>query len=187
MNYLYSYNYPRARQNGARFSLISWIISWIDRYTHSEFRFSDTFNRVSFSCTNADRARCCRFKMIGYSHGLLRWDIDTVPTDVDGELKRVVNACWMADVTISQLEKWLDTAQYGDVLYGPNAIRYDQLGTALSFISRLRIFPSSPTNQRCCETVARVILSTDTMDIDPEEVTPGDLRRAVRNRWNTFP
>jgi len=183
MNYLYSYNYPRARKNGAPFSLISWLIARIGDRTHSEIRFSDAYNRVSFSCTNADKARCCRFKMIEYSSGMLRWDIDPVPCDVAGEMSRILAACRMADVTITQLENWLKTAKYGDVLYGKNAIRYDQIGTALSFISRIEIVKSSPTKQRCCEAVARVILASDSLDIDPELITPDDLRRAVRNKW----
>ena len=183
MNYLYSYNYPRARENGAPFSPVSWMIALLDPQTHSEHRFSDAFKKVSFSCTNADGAHCCRFKMIDYSHGEDYWDIDPVPCDAGAELKRVLTACRMADVTLSQLEKWLETAKSGDVLYGKNAIKYDQTGTALSFISRLRIVRSSKTRQRCCEAVGNVILSTDILDIDPEEITPGDLRRAVRNRW----
>lgn len=184
MNYLYSYNYPRARENGAPFSPVSWLIARIDDQTHSELRFSDAFKRVSFSCTNADKAHCCRFKMIEYSHGLQYWDIDPVPCDVSGELRRVLKACCMADVTIAQLETWLKTAKYGDVLYGKNAIRYDQLGTAFSFISRLEIWKSSKTKARCCEVVARAIQSSDTLEVDPELITPGDLRRAVRNKWS---
>ena len=183
MNYLYSYNYNRARQNGAKFSTVSWMISWIDDNTHSEYRFSEIFKRVSFSCTNADGAHCCRFKMIEYSHGMLYWDIDPVPCDAAAELSRVLNACRQADVSILELEEWLKTAKPGDLLYGPNAIRYDQLGTALSFVSRLEIWKSSKTKARCCEAVGRVILASDKLEIDPELITPGDLRRAVRNKW----
>ena len=183
MNYLYSYNYNRARQNGAPFSLLSWLIARISTRTHSEIRFSDAWKRVSFSCTNADKTHCCRFKMIEYSSGMLRWDIDPVPCDVASEMSRILAACRMADVTITQLEDWLKTAKYGDVLFGKNAIRYDQIGTAFSFVSRLEIVKSSPTKQRCCEAVALVILASDHMDINPELITPDDLRQAVRNKW----
>ena len=183
MNYLYSYNYKRARQNGAKFSPVGWLINLIDPNTHSEIRFSDAFKRVSFSCTNADKARCCRFKMIEYSHGMQYWDIDPLPVDYATELSRILEACRQADVTISQLEKWLATAKAGDILYGKNAIKYDQIGTALSFVSRLNLIRSSKTKSRCCEAVARVIQRTDLLDLDPELATPGDLRRAVRNRW----
>lgn len=184
MNNLYSYNYPRARTYGAKISIVSWLINLIDDNTHSEFRYSSAYKGVSFSCTNADGAGCCRFKMIQYSHGLMYWDIDPVPCDAAGELKRILEACRMADVSISQLEEWLKTAEYGDVLYGPESIKYDHIGTALSFISRLEIVKSSKTRQRCCEAVGRVILASDQLEIDPEQITPGDLRRAVRNKWS---
>ena len=183
MNHLYSYNYKRARQNGAKFSPVGWLINLIDPNTHSEIRFSDAFKRVSFSCTNADKARCCRFKMIEYSHGMQYWDIDPVPCDVAGEMSRVLNACRQADVSIEELEEWLKTAKPGDLLYGKNAIRYDQLGTALSFVSRLEIWKSSKTKARCCEAVARVIQASDDLHVNPELITPGDLRQAVRNKW----
>ena len=183
MNYLYSYNYKRARQNGAKFSLIGWLISRIDEWTHSEIRFSGMFRRVSFSCTNADKTHCCRFKLIKYSHRE-RWDVDQVPCSVQNEMKRILKACRLADVPFAELEKWLKTAKPGDVKFGKKAVKYDTWGTALSFISRLKIVKSSTTGQRCCEAVANVIMASDYMDIDPEEITPGDLRRAVRNRWN---
>lgn len=183
MNHLMSYNYPKARKNGAEFSLVSWLINLVSEQTHSEIRFSATFRNVSFSCTNADGAGCCRFKMIEYSHGADYWDIDPIPCDYASEQSRILNACRQADVTIDELENWLETAKPGDILYGPNAIKYDQVGTALSFISRLEIVKSSKTKARCCEAVGRVILASDRLEINPELITPGDLRAAVRNKW----
>ena len=183
MNYLYSYNYKRSRKNGAPFSPVAFLINLIDNQTHSEYRFSDAYNRVSFSCTNADKARCCRFKMIEYSHGMKYWDIDPLPVDAGTEMNRMLNACRQADVTIKELEYWLKQARPGEILHGPKAIKYDQIATALSFISRLNIVRSHKVKQRCCEAVARVIQQTDLLEVDPEQCTPGDLRRAVRNRW----
>jgi len=184
MNWLMSYNYARARKYGADFSLVSWLINQVSDDTHSELQFDKLWNCVSFSCTNADGAGCCRFKMIGYSNGLAYWDRDEIPCTPEKQLQRIVKACELADVSLKQLQNWLKTAKHGDLLYGKNAVKYDLIGTALSFISRLDIVKSSRTKMRCNEACTVVIQASDALEIDPETSTPSDLRQAVRNKWS---
>ena len=180
--YCKGYNYKRARKNGAKFSLISLLTTLRSRLVHSEYMFSQRYKYVSFSCTNADGAKCCRFKMITYSHPE-RWDSDVVTADDAKEDYRIDLACRVADVTRQELSKWLMVAKDGDLLYGPDAIQYDLMGTCLSYISHLDFYPSHPVKKRCCEAVANIIIASDgwfSQVIDPEKASPDDLQLAVK-------
>lgn len=50
-------------------------------HTHTELQFGPRYDNISFSATMQDDAKCCRFKMIEYTHPE-RWDeIDIPATD----------------------------------------------------------------------------------------------------------
>jgi hypothetical protein len=179
---LKTYQYKRARKNGAPFSLVSWLTTLRSGGVHSEYRFSARYKGVSFSCTNADKAKCCRFKMIEYSNPEY-WDTDPVCATEIKEDDRLIQALRLADVTLKQFDWWLNHAQPGDLIYGPNAVKYDLAGTALSYISHLDIYPSHPLKKRCCEAVANIIIASDPwlcQLIDPEKISPDDLQTAIR-------
>lgn len=179
---LKTYRYKRARKNGAPFSLVSWLTTLRSKGVHSEYRFSARYKRVSFSCTNADGAKCCRFKMIEYTNPE-HWDTDPVRATEIKEDDRLVQALRLADLTLKQFDWWINHAQTGELIYGPNAVKYDLTGTALSYISHLDVYPSHPTKKRCCEAVANIIIASDPwlcQLIDPEKISPDDLQTAIR-------
>jgi len=180
--HLMTKKYRRARKNGDKFSIVSLLTTLRSEGVHSEYRFSKRYKQVSFSCTNADGAKCCRFKMIAYSN-MVRWDEDVITCTDEQEDISLDVACRLADVSLSQLTGWLETAKPGDLLYGADAVKYDLTGTALSYISHLDIYPSHPIKKRCCEAVANIMIPAHhwfCQFINPEKISPDDLQIAVK-------
>lgn len=83
-----SYNAVRAAIFGKKPTTIQWIILKRSMlHTHTEFRFSERYNRVSFSSTLQEDSNGSRFKDINYSHQKERWDKTIIPiTDEEEDL-----------------------------------------------------------------------------------------------------
>jgi hypothetical protein len=75
-----SYNYVRAAMFRKKITPLQKLIGLRSTpYSHSEFRFSERYKRISFSATTMDGNNCARFKDIRYSHEAERWDTVIVP------------------------------------------------------------------------------------------------------------
>jgi len=75
-----SYNAIRAEIFGKKLTWVDKLILLRSRpHTHTEFQFSDRYDRISFSATMAEGSNCAGFKNIRYSHVRERWDTVELP------------------------------------------------------------------------------------------------------------
>ena len=148
-----SYDPIMAALYGKKPSKTDRLIGWRSDLSHTELRFSERYGRISFSATMADKCRCARFKMIGYSHPE-RWRTVRFWVTDEQEDAMFAKACKMADC------KWLETAVViEDVCYyGPNALKYDLLAVSFSFISKRTIWRPDKTKVFCTEAVFILLL-----------------------------
>jgi len=70
-----SYNYVRAAIFGKKPTLTDRVVGWRSYpQTHTEWQHSGRYGNVSFSSTMMDKNKGGRFKDIGYTHLIERWD-----------------------------------------------------------------------------------------------------------------
>ena len=130
---------------------------------HSEIRFSDRDGRISFSCTLADGCGCCRFINSQHSHPYRQSRV-RIPVTAEQEARLFNKACKMADVETNfpfpirdMIDSGLKNSRF--CIFGPNAIKYDEWGARLSFISRkLNWWKMHPERMICNEACAEVLL-----------------------------
>ena len=124
-----SYNPKMALLGGKKPSGTDNIINLQSDLTHTEIQFGANRNYVSWSATMADDCKCCRFKMISYSHPI-RWStVEFSPSEAQEELMWR-KACAMADMDSNWLEGL--AVDPDGIWYGTEAIEYDLKGL-LSF------------------------------------------------------
>ncbi len=137
-----------------------WIAKRSSPQVHSEYQFSERYNKVSFSATRQDNCKCCRFKFIEYSHLLERWDSVKVPMTDEEEDIAYLEACIMADLPIDwqDYNYSLENYRFNDNgnFYGHNAIPYDLVGQ-LCHATKLKWWKPSKKKIWCSKAVARVI------------------------------
>ena len=152
---LKSYNAKRAKIFGKRLTNVQKLIS-IRSFpeTHSEFKFSDRYKKVSFSATLEDGCKCARFKLIEYSHERERWDTTKIPMNDLEEDNAWLRACITANLPIDWLypEPLTGRRSY----YGFNAIPYDLIGQ-LCHATKLKIWKPSKNKTWCSKAVSKVI------------------------------
>lgn len=125
--------------------------------THNETRFSGRYGHISISSTLRDRAKCARFKMIGYSHEAY-WDTDDIPMTDEQEDRAWAKACEMADMPVDWYEKAKALIGPNAVYYGPNAVPYDLWGQ-IAHLSKWHIWKPSWKKTWCSRTCNDVILA----------------------------
>lgn len=82
-----SFNAYRAEKFGYKLTAIDKLIMLRSKlHTHTELQFSLLHNKLSFSATMADNAKCCRFKDIKYSNPLY-WDTIDLEVSDNEEIK----------------------------------------------------------------------------------------------------
>ena len=136
---------------------------------HVEWRFSDRYGRISWSCTLADGCGCCRFKMINYSHPYRQSRV-RVPVTAEQEAVLFEEACRMANLVDGQKSLYprmitarefeglcfVGNLKSDEIFYGPDAIKYDKYGASFSFITKLNIWKMHEDKMICNEAVANV-------------------------------
>ena len=135
---------------------------------HVEWRFSDRYGRISWSCTLADGCGCCRFKMINYSHPYRQSRV-RVPVTAEQEALLFKEACRMAGLSVEQAISWIKNPKGGwkvgnhttifpakECYYGPNAIKYDKYGASFSFITKWQIWKMHEADMICNEACANL-------------------------------
>ena len=140
--------------NAVRAQLFGYKLTPVDKlillrsplHTHTELQFSDKYRELSFSSTNADGCKCCRFKHINYTHPE-RWDTIEIKCDNIREEQMFYKAMEMADVN----DGWNFAEK---IIHGPNAIKYDLPGVAMSFILKWHLWKPDKVKVWCTEAVA---------------------------------
>jgi hypothetical protein len=160
-------------------------IGWRSNGLHVEIRFTDRYGNIWWSCTNADGCGCCRFKMINRSHPY-RQSVVRIPVTAEQEARLFAEACKMADVDSTTTKYWANHSKLdsGYMTYGPNAIKYDNWGARLSFISKWRIIPMSKTKLICNKACAKLLL-TEWPDLlagkEKADLTPDIFEYMIRD------
>jgi hypothetical protein len=162
---LYTWNRKMILMHGDKLTPIQKAIGRRSNGLHTEIRFSDRYGRISFSCTLADGANGCRFKMIGYSHPYRQSRV-RIPVTADQEARLFAKACEMADtaktleVITSQGKTFGEHISSGGLFspYGPNAIKYDKWYATFGFISKWKIWGEHKDMMICNEAVANDML-----------------------------
>ncbi len=151
------FNYRAAVRLGRGKTLIGeMILLRSDPYTHVEFQFSAKYNHLSFSSTQEDAFKGCRFKLIKYS-----------------------NAWWTTlEVEITAEQE----AQIWQRAHEINGKKYDLIGL-LSFVTKWQIMVPNRNRYWCSEAIAHVI--TDVIYDGLLEIHPLDLYHEVINiQWS---
>ncbi len=137
-----------------------WLIGWRSYLKHTEIEFPDIYGNISFSATMADGCKCARFKMIDYTKHPKRWKTILIPVTREQCYFIFTEACKMADcqdIGWSYAEGVFYADQKAiktdDILYGPNALKYDLLAVSFSFISKRTIWRPDKTKVFCTESV----------------------------------
>jgi hypothetical protein len=153
-------------------------LTWTDRaimlrsdLTHTEILFSERYGGISFSATMADGCKCARFKMISYSHPLRWLTVDIACTDEQEDMI-FDECCRMADLSKEwcdiHINNFTDTVDLGEIVCGPNALKYDLLGL-LSFCTRWTIIRPHEKWVWCTEACFRALGG-----VFPSEMFPPD-------------
>ena len=151
------------------------------------------------SCTKADGANGCRFKMINRSHPY-RQSVVRIYVTAEQEARIFAKCCEMADTpldvyTEDTQEQYLANGM--NCYYGPNHIKYDTWYATFGFISRWKIWGEHKDLMICNEACANVLLvewpdllsivkeTKDTVDIypskEPADLTPDEFEYLVRH------
>ncbi len=170
-------------------------IGWRSNGLHTEIHFSPDYGGIWWSCTTADGADGCRFKMINRSHPY-RQSVVRIYVTKEQEARLFAKCCEMADVD----SMWYDAQNdsgfgfEGLILYGPNHIKYDRWGARLAFILKWEWWKMHRVKMICNEAVANVMLvvwpdlldiSRETRDelileqLDPATLTPDQFHYLV--------
>ena len=165
---------------------------------HVEIRFSDRYGRISWSCTKADGANGCRFKMIDYSHPY-RQSVVRIYVTAEQEARLFAKACEMADMgiydMIIKIRLGKELVNINSCYYGPNHIKYDTWGASFGFITKYNIWKMHRTKMICNEACAEVLLvewpgllDVPVMEFenykkrkDPATLTPDQFEYLVRH------
>ncbi len=145
---VWTYDAIAAKADGKPLSFVDRLIMFRSKpYTHTEFQFSERFDNVSFSATMKDKARCCRFKDIKYTHPQ-RWKKHIIPmSDTEEDL---------AFQKAKEIE-WL---------------KYDLLGLSSFIIMKWRIVRPSKLKYWCSECVACLLVVAKRLNLIPDELHP---------------
>ena len=145
---VWTYDAIAAKADGKPLSFIDRLIMLRSKpYIHDEFQFSERYDDVSFSATMQDKARCCRFKKIRYSHPQ-RWKQQVIPMTDKQEDRAYKKACELEDK------------------------KYDLLGL-LSFGTRWRIIVPHRDRYWCAEAVATLVVAgRHSFDLIPDTLHP---------------
>lgn len=159
-----------AELDGKRMSATDRFINFHSKLTHTEEQFGLRYKYVSFSNTMADDCRCCRFKMIMYSHPI-RWNtVESFPTDHREDMMWA-KACQLADLPID----WLEDANLmpNTCFYGDKAIKYDLIGLA----SHKGIGSPDEVKMWCTEAVyvVKLVGWPDILKFPAKTLRPDDL------------
>jgi hypothetical protein len=148
-----AYNARRAEMFGDKMTAIQRIIFMRSFWVHTEWQFSDRYDRISFSAAIGEGAR---FKDIKYSHPY-RWDGIRIPLDNEREDRAMAKA------------RELDGR------------KYDGWGL-LSFVTKLKIIKPDPSKVWCAETTTMLGVAAELafrktlldrglpMELSPEQV-----------------
>jgi len=143
---LRSFNAVRAELFGYELTLIDKMIMLRSPiHTHTEIQHSDRYGGNSFSATMADDCKCCRFKLIGYSHPEF-WDTVLIPCTAEQEALVWAENCRMADMSTNTPSIWgvIPNAVY----YGVGAMEYDLMGL-LSFATKFDVIKYDKDKRWC--------------------------------------
>ena len=151
-------------------------IGWRSNGLHTEIHFSPDYGGIWWSCTTADGADGCRFKMINRSHPY-RQSVVRIYVTKEQEARLFAKACEMADLNGTMSELMLDIGKDGACFYGPDAIKYDKWGARLSFITKWNIFKMHKVKMICNEACANVLLTEwpDLLDTPKKKYKPAQL------------
>ena len=161
-----SYNAVRAEIFGKKPTMVDRIILLRSKpHTHSEFQFSERYNKLSHSATMAEGAKQARFKRIKYSHEAERWDTVLVPlSDAQEDLA------------------------YQEAV-GLNGVPYDLIGQ-LSHLTGFKIWKPSKNKIWCSKDVSRLLYASTPSFFDflslfglTEELRPDQLDMMARYFW----
>ncbi len=165
---------------------------------HTSIKFSPRYGRISWSCTKADGANGCRFKMIEYSHPYRQSRVRIYVT-AEQEARLFAKCCemadWNPDVKLPGIKViYPDTGCW----YGPNHIKYDTWYATFGFISKWKIWGEHKDLMICNEACANVLLEVwadlllctrnpetldvsdkDTKILDPAQLTPDQFHYLV--------
>lgn len=125
-------------------TVADWFIGWRSYLKHTEIEFPEIYGGISFSATNADNCKCARFKMIDYTKHPKRWKTVLIPVTreecdlIFAEASRMAGlGLWWKNYRNKVLDG-IAPMPYGNIVYGPNALKYDLIGL-LSFTTRWTI------------------------------------------------
>jgi len=163
---------------------------------HTCIRHSDRYRHIWFSCTCADGADGCRFKMINRSHPY-RQSVVNIPVTADQEARLFAKECEMADMHCIDyaLGDWVGLLNDKQVAYGPNHIKYDKWGARFAFILKWELWKMDRVKMICSEACANVLLEVwpDMLTVknqkldwgqiilDPATITPEQFEYQVRH------